>query len=228
MPYELLLTHEEFLSKGRRFSEFHSLISTCMQIRGVLVVELTSQGVRVCVQPAKEASAPLSLVGHSKLPGLNLDAIDKVGAKLIIPLLLDIQTLSIQCGQIYYLGREFRSIAEFFARNLLLASSRNVNLDIRILPKHPLQEPAKQFKYQYLHILREAIPEDKLKSRNAKDSIDLIELNACLDSKYFSHALLNCNLGNARADRQSSTAENALNELKKRFFETRSSILVQR
>ena len=227
MSTTLTLTPQECFAKDGQTARLQPLIAACMQRQGALLLELTAQAVQIRIEDAPGRGAPLRLTGQPSVPDLNLGAIDQVGAKLILPLLFDIQTLCLPHRQILYLGRDFRSVADFFARNLFLAAVRNVTFDIQAGPTHQLPEPAKTFKHEYCFILKHALPEEHLKARNAKESIDLIALNVCLDTQYFSHSMLNRNLGSAHPVSQHNTAGNHLAALKMRLLETRSALLAQ-
>lgn len=225
MTIELTLTPQDFFAKDRQITKIRPLIATCLRTKGALVAELTSNTVRVHVEPAKQASEAFRIIGLPIMPDLNLDAIDQVGAKLIFPLLFNINIFSLPHRQLFYLGRDFRSIADFFARNLFLAAIRNATFEIQAAQLHQFSDPAKRFIHEYFFILKQAFQEDHLKNRDAKESINLIELNAYLNVQYFSSALLNCNLGHMNAENQHSGFANRLNILKMRILKTRSALL---
>ncbi len=227
MSEEITLTPAECFANDGQSARLRPLIVACMQRQGALVLELSAQTVQLRVEDTAGRGGPLRLTGQPSMPDLNLSAIDQVGAKLILPLMFDIQTLCLPHRQIFYYGREFRSVAEFFARNLYLAAVRNVSLDIQAVPTHKLPESAIMFKHEYYFILKHALPDEQLKSRNANESIDLIALNAYLGAQYFSHALLNRQLGSAHAESQHHSAGHHLAVLKMRLLETRSAVLAQ-
>lgn len=227
MSEQLTLTPPECFAKDGQSARLQPLIAACMQRQGALLLELTAQAVQIRIEDAPGRGAPLRLTGQRSVPDLNLSAIDQVGAKLILPLLFDIQTLCLPHRQIFYLGRDFCSIADFFARNLFLAAVRNVTLDIQAAPTHQLPDSAKNFKHEYCFILKHTLPEEHLKTRNANESIDLIALNACLNVQYFSHSILNRHLGSAHPVNQHNSAGNHLAALKMRLLETRSALLAQ-
>lgn len=225
MSEQLTLTPQECFAKDGQHARLQPLIVACMQRQGALLLELSEQAVYLRVEDAPGRGAPLRLTGQPSVPDLNLSAIDQVGAKLILPLLFDIQTLCIPHRQIFYCGREFRSIADFFARNLFHAAVRNASFDTRAVPTHQFLESAKQFRREYYYVFNHMLPEEQLKSRGLNESINLIALNACLGVQYFSHSILNNSLGSAHPVSHHHNAVNHMAALKMRLLETRSALL---
>jgi hypothetical protein len=227
MSTDLSLTRQEFFANNGQITRLNPLIVACMQRKAVLEVEMTEQAVYLRVEDSPSSDAPLSFSAQAIVPGLDLGDIHKVGTKLIFPFLYHIQVLRLPHRQITYLGREFRSIAEFFARNLFLSSARNVSYHVQIVLMHELPEAVQKFQHEYYFIFKHLLPEDRLRYRNAKEAINLIVLNACLGVDYFSHGLINRHLVSASRANQSNTAGEHLPALKMRLLETRTALLAQ-
>lgn len=203
------------------------LIAACMQSQAALQVELSSQTVQIRNVETSDLSGALHITGYPSIPDLDLGTMNRVSAKLVLPLLFDISTLCLPHRNIVYLGREFRSLADFFARNLFHAAVRNTIFEIQLESPRKLTENSKNFKNEYFYILKHALFEECLKTRNAKESIDIIALNACLDAQYFNHAILNRPLGSGRLGSQNDRYMSNLADLKMRLLNTRSALLAQ-
>lgn len=228
MTTELTLTINEYFAKDGQSKRLEPLIAETIRRCGGVLVEQGSEVIRVRVVEALAAgNMPFAIQGHFQVPFGKLLTDNQVKAKLLLPLFVDVKSIQLPHQAIFYTGLRRRSIADFFARNLLMAAVRNAPFELQS-ESMGADEPARLFMHEYFAILKHSISEEQLKNRSIRESIDLIRLNACLNAQYFSSAILNWDAGWFGSRDQGTSTSHEMIAMKSSILDVREELLARR
>jgi hypothetical protein len=92
--------------------------------------------------------------------------------------------------QLYTLGHTYRSIADFFARNIFLAVCRDASIIFKEDASEASAQHLRTFRRHYFFILKAEVTEGCFQSQNADDFLNYVFLNAFLPVLDFENPLL--------------------------------------
>jgi hypothetical protein len=180
---------DRFFSADKKPSAFRDIVTLGLSQRRTLTCRITTNAVFIDAEQA--ASTELRLFGTWTAPSLENSLGDDVGAKLILPLLFNATKIELPHDQLYTLGHSYRSIADFFTRNLYLAVLRDAPVVFR---KQAIDKVSAQqlhaLRRQYFYILKAEFAEDCFQARNAEDALNFVFINTYLPVLQFSNPLL--------------------------------------
>ncbi|TCT04007.1 hypothetical protein [Aquabacter spiritensis] len=214
IPFPALFRAEE------KPEAFRDLLYRCVEARGSLAVRLAADSAEITV--SDEAVGQIDVFGRWRGPGLAGDPADEVGVKLLLPLVFRFCEIVLPHGQIYTTGRAYRSVADFFVRNLFFAIARNERVAFRAVPRGDVPaHAAAEFQRQYFYLIKGYFPEPVFHRNSVGDAMDLLAANLFLPVATFENPLLR---HGGRALRQAVRAGEA-SELKAGLLDARAAMM---
>lgn len=193
MKPEVSLTFEAFCAPAAPGSEFVALTRRALAHKGAIALSIGAQGVRVALEPAagSEGGAELRLGGHWRTADLSRARLQETGGRLMLPLLYRISQVRLPQDLIFSIGRDHRSPAGFFARNLLLGLLRNAPLHLSDVDENAdARRHLREFQSQYFFALRSLVGDGVFGERNAVEFADMVMANCFVPVIRFPNPLL--------------------------------------
>lgn len=132
--------------------------------------------------------------------------------------------MSLRHDQIFTFGHPYRSIADFFMRNLLLGITRNADLVCR--PDKIVNRSAAQaLREQFFFILKAMMTEPALTRRGPRETIDYLRASLYVPVMHFENALLGQGAERLRAERLRRATPRSDDELVARLNTARRAML---
>jgi hypothetical protein len=118
----LAITPQRLMEPKRLSPGFNDVLQRCLSTRGTMVLRVETGG--IIVESDSTDSAAVALTGRWRSP-LLAGAHSSAAALLLLPFVFLIDGIRLPHDQICTLGRDDRTVADFFMRNLFYAACRN-------------------------------------------------------------------------------------------------------
>ncbi len=197
------LTYSEFFENKNNNLGFRKLLYESLKYNKPITLSLTENNVSLVLDSIRHDT--VNLKGKWRSPLLS-GRYQKVGALLLAPLLFHIQEFSLPHSCIYTLGKPYRSIADFFMRNLFYTAIRRESVSFN-QADHGLGagvlENSRLFTRRYLWIIKANLKEPIFDDDNASE---LLLSSAYIPTVQFSESVLEFGMleYQARIDEQST------------------------
>ncbi|TBX16178.1 hypothetical protein [Nioella sediminis] len=223
---ELIIPFDDFFQADRKPAEFANMLGDCFARRGSLGVECRKDAFRVSLRASSNLGSGVKVAGNWRGPDFESTDFSHAGTKLFLPFLFEISEINLSHAQIFTLGHSYRSLADFFMRNLLLSLCRDEALDIDGSGQEIVDDGVvRNFQRQYFYIFKTLFPEPVLEKRHARESIDFMQANAYVPVMDFQNPLLRLGAEQLRATCLSRSGQKSQEQLLKGLHQARQKMM---
>ena len=188
MTSSVEISFQEFFSADKTPSSFRDLLVLCLTRKRTLSFRITPSAVILKVE--EDGLAGLKIHGAWTASSFRSAPMGNNGVKIIAPLLFNTCEGRLVWDQLYTLGHSYRSIADFFARNIYLAACRDAPISFKEDTSAASAQHLRTFRRHYFFVLKAEITEGYFQSQTADDVLNFIFLNAFLPVVVFENPLL--------------------------------------
>ncbi|MGD9921503.1 MAG: hypothetical protein AB7V13_08655 [Pseudorhodoplanes sp.] len=226
MTSRLVIPFRAFYRADEKPAAFRDILRGCLAGGTAISAEIGAETVTLDLQSGANASAALRLGGRWCAPDFHAGPSHEVGMKLMLPLLFCASRIVLPYAHIYTIGRDHRSVADFFARNLFLAMGRNAPVSLEESGDGEASANAVgDFRRQYFYIVKATFSESIFQERSAADIFDLMLANSYLPVIPFKNPLLRRGGEALRNSVRAVGADRDVAALKLRLMDARKTIL---
>ena len=154
-------------------NEFNNLVADCFKKKGTICFSIENNMINVKVNTQEQPldSILVYISNNNSIVELLQKPMGK-GVQLLLPLLVDFESIHIPYHQIFLLCRDKRSIGDFCARNLFYAICRTSNISFKISLLSPsISNFSRDISKCYLWVLCSMINDPFLKKKGIRDKI---------------------------------------------------------
>lgn len=179
-----------FFAPSSAWGAFRDMQLAAMQSGRALQASMHEDHVRLSlVDPAGRAG--ISLAGNWRSPDFAAANLDNAAVKMLLPFLFRISTVTLPVGQVFTCGESYRSVADFFMRNIFLSACRNSPIVCTTLENDAEGGGNRRsLQRQYFFILKSIFDEPEFEARTADEAIDFLGANAYLPVLELNNPLL--------------------------------------
>ena len=181
-----------FFGTSGEVPEFGPVLIDAIDRRGTLSFRLSGGQVRLLAEDGDDDDGPV-LLGRWRSPDMAMLPLETMGSRILTPFLFDVTGIRLHHSQIFTGGQGFRSIADFFLRNMLMAITQGMAVTCQP-DANPMESGAgdslRELRRQYLYLLRAIFADPAFEGRNVPETVDFLLANAYLPLLHFSDPLL--------------------------------------
>lgn len=220
----LRIAPEAFFSAEEKPAEFEEILHDAIKGKRAITVQFEPDALSLSSRGLAGEQAGLVLRGAWSTADLQDAGFDDIGTRLFLPFVFNIGVMSLRHDQIFTFGHPYRSIADFFMRNLLLGITRNADLVCR--PDKIVNRSAAQaLREQFFFILKAMMTEPALTRRGPRETIDYLRASLYVPVMHFENALLGQGAERLRAERLRRATPRSDDELVARLNTARRAML---
>lgn len=197
----LEVTPNGFVSADKKPAQFEALLHDVLRHKRVLTARFEAGGIVLSAGRGDVGARGPVLHGAWSTADLQGASFEAIGAKLFLPFLFTIGAVSLPHHQIHTFGHSYRSIADFFMRNLLLGIIRNEPIETRAEAVANLTLSG-ALRNQYFFIIKAMIADPVLAERSARETVDYLRASTYVPVMRFENTLLRHGAESLRAERQ--------------------------
>lgn len=220
---EVRMSRGAFFGRDPSLGKVRDLLRGCAAKQGTLLLHL--EGDAVVMSSGKPSGPPdvITVEGQWRTPDLRIAGDSAMSARLFLPFLFGLSAMALPWREVHATPHDFRPVADFFARNLLLAVARGTPVVCREKPVPPETMAAvKELQRQYFLAFKALFAEPLFQEHSAPDAIELMVAGAYAPGVTFDNVLLQ---GGLRELRKASA--NDLTGLRHNIAVARAAMMAQ-